>query len=83
MSLDFTDDQSTLGQVMIGAIRQQAITWTNVDLDLSSDSVTGPEWVNLYQMTDYTQKNVMSCTSQRQKYINQNDSTHDYQYIHC
>ena len=31
MSLDFADDQSTLVQVMLGAIRQQAITWANVD----------------------------------------------------
>ena len=34
MSLDFTDDQSTLVQVMVGAVRQQAITWANVDQDL-------------------------------------------------
>ena len=34
MSVDFTDDQSTFVQVMIGAVRQQAITWTNVDPDL-------------------------------------------------
>ena len=30
MSVDFTDDQSTFVQVMTGAVRQQAITWTNV-----------------------------------------------------
>ena len=34
MSLDFTDDQSTLVQVMAWAVRQQAITWANVDPDL-------------------------------------------------
>ena len=34
MSLDFTNDQSTLVQVMVGAVRQQAITWTSVDQDL-------------------------------------------------
>ena len=33
MSLDFTDDQSTLVQ-LIGVVRQQAITWANVDPDL-------------------------------------------------
>ena len=30
MSLDFTDDQSTLIQVMVGVVKQQAITWTYV-----------------------------------------------------
>ena len=34
MSLDFNDDQSTLVQEMACAIRQQAITWANVDPDL-------------------------------------------------
>ena len=34
VSLYLTDDKSTLVQVMAGAIRQQAITWTNVDPDL-------------------------------------------------
>ena len=34
MSLDFTDDQSTLVQVMLGAVRQQAITRANIDQDL-------------------------------------------------
>ena len=34
MFLDLTDDKSTLVQVMLGAIRQQAITWANVDPDL-------------------------------------------------
>ena len=34
MSLDFTDDQSTLVQVMACAVRQQAITWANVDPDI-------------------------------------------------
>ena len=33
MSLDFTDDRSTLVQVM--ALYHQAITWANVDLILS------------------------------------------------
>ena len=32
-SLVLSDDKSTLVQVMAGAISQQAITWTNVDLD--------------------------------------------------
>ena len=31
---DLTDDKSTLDQVMIGAVRQQAIIWANVDPDL-------------------------------------------------
>ena len=34
MSLDVTDDKSTLVQVMVAAVRQQAIIWTNVDPDL-------------------------------------------------
>ena len=34
MSLDFTDDQSKLVQVMACVVRQQAITWGNVDPDL-------------------------------------------------
>ena len=34
MWLDFTDDQSTLVQVMAGAVRHQTITWANVDPDL-------------------------------------------------
>ena len=38
MSLDFTDDQWTLVQVM--AWRQQAITWANVDPDLCRHMVS-------------------------------------------
>ena len=34
MSLDLTEDKSTLVQVMACAVRQQAITWASVDLDL-------------------------------------------------
>ena len=34
MPLDLTDENSTLVQVMACAIRQQAITWANVDPDL-------------------------------------------------
>ena len=34
MPLDLTDDKSTLPQVMLGAVRQQAITWADVDTDL-------------------------------------------------
>ena len=34
MSMDLTDDKSTLVQVMVGAVRQHAITWANIDLDL-------------------------------------------------
>ena len=34
MSLDLTDYKSTLVQVMAGAVRQQAITWANIDPDL-------------------------------------------------
>ena len=35
MSLDFTDDELTLVQAMAWcAVRQQAITWANVDPDL-------------------------------------------------
>ena len=29
--MNVTDDKSTLVQVMVGAVRQQAITWANVD----------------------------------------------------
>ena len=32
-SLDLTDDKPTLVQVMVGAVRQRAITWANVDPD--------------------------------------------------
>ena len=32
--MDLTDGRSMLDQVMVGAVRQQAITWTNVDPDL-------------------------------------------------
>ena len=35
MSLDLMDDKSTLVRVMLGVIRQQAITWADVDPDLS------------------------------------------------
>ena len=34
MPLDLTDDKSTLVQLWLGAIRQQAITWANVDPSL-------------------------------------------------
>ena len=34
---DLSDDKSTLVQVMVGAVRHQAITWTNVDQDLCRD----------------------------------------------
>ena len=34
MLLDFTIDRSTLVQVMAFAVRQQTITWSNVDPDL-------------------------------------------------
>ena len=34
MLLVLADDESTLVQVMVGAIRQQAITWANVDTDV-------------------------------------------------
>ena len=34
MSLDFTDDQSTLVQVMAWCRQAKAITWANVDPDL-------------------------------------------------
>ena len=39
-SLDFTDDQSTLVQEWLGAVRQQAITWANVDPDLCRHMVS-------------------------------------------
>ena len=32
--MDLTDDKSTMVQVMVGAVRQQPITWANVDPDL-------------------------------------------------
>ena len=38
MPLDLADDKSTLVQVM-GAIKQQAITWSNVDPDLCAHMV--------------------------------------------
>ena len=34
MPQDLTDDKSTLVQVWLGAVRQQAITWAIVDPDL-------------------------------------------------
>ena len=34
MPMDLTDDKSTLVQVMLGAVMQQAVTWANVDPDL-------------------------------------------------
>ena len=43
MSQNFTIEKSTLGQVMAGAIRQQAITWANVDSDLCGHR---PHWIN-------------------------------------
>ena len=33
MPQDLTDDKSTLVQVMLGSVRQQAITWASVDPD--------------------------------------------------
>ena len=33
MPEDRTDDKSTLVQVMLGAVKQQTITWANVDQD--------------------------------------------------
>ena len=49
MSLDLTD-KSTLVQVVawLGAVRQQTITWANVDQDLSPYGVTRPQWVNTH-----------------------------------
>ena len=45
MSLDLTDDQSTSVQVM--AVRQQAITWANVDPDLCRHMASlGPNGLN-------------------------------------
>ena len=40
MPLDFTNDKSTLVQVMAGAVRQQSITWANVDPDLCRHMVS-------------------------------------------
>ena len=40
MSLNLTDDKSTLVQVMVGAVRQQAITWANVYPDLCRHMVS-------------------------------------------
>ena len=40
MSLDFTDGQSTLVQVMAWCVRQQAIAWVNVDPDLCHHMVS-------------------------------------------
>ena len=49
---DLRDDKSTVVQVMgFGAVRQQAITWANVDSDLSTYSVTRPQWVKLLHET--------------------------------
>ena len=54
MPLDVTGDKSTLVQVMLGAVRQQAITWANVDPDLCchmmalghNELTYIPAWVN-------------------------------------
>ena len=40
MLLDFTDDQSSVVQVMAWCIRQQAITWASVDPDLCRHMVS-------------------------------------------
>ena len=55
MSLDFTDDQSTLFQVMAGAVRQQAITWDNVDPDLCRHMVSLGH--NELRMSSYPYRN--------------------------
>ena len=34
---DLADDKLTSAQVMVGAVKQQAFTWTNVDPDSSGD----------------------------------------------
>ena len=36
ITIDFTDDMSTLVQIMTFGVSQQAITWANVDPDPSS-----------------------------------------------
>ena len=37
MSLDLADDSPTLVQVQLGAVRQQAIAWANVDPNIFCD----------------------------------------------
>ena len=50
MSLDLTEDKSTLIQVMwLCAIRQQAIIWASVDLDLCRHMVSLGHNVNARQ----------------------------------
>ena len=55
MPQNLTDDKSTLVQVWLGGIRQQAICWVNVDPDLCRhmaslgvNDLTPPERGNLY-----------------------------------
>ena len=47
------DDKSTLVQEMVGAVRQQAMTWTIADPNLSHHyDTTKPQWVNISRHVD-------------------------------
>ena len=47
MPQDLTDDKSTLVQKKLGAVRQQAITWTSVDQDIQRHMASlGPNVLN-------------------------------------
>ena len=56
---DLTDDKSTLVQVRLGAVRQQAITWTSVDQDLQGHMASlGPNelseiWITIQKSFNY------------------------------
>ena len=75
MSLDFTDDQSTLVQVMAWC-RQATSHYLSQCLprSLSSYGVTRPQWVNAKDVTDvqWTLIEVMACClTARSHYLNQ------------
>ena len=60
MPLDSTDDKSTLVQVRLGAIKQQAITWANVDWDLwrHMASLGHNELISIMPFCQFDTKNI-------------------------
>ena len=54
MLLNLTDEQLTLVQLMAAALKQQAITWANVDPDLCPHMVS----LDLNSLTDGSHKNI-------------------------
>ena len=60
-SLDFSDDKSTLVQLRLGAVKQQAITWTNVDLD--PYGITSPQWLKPKQNVQLCAGNMLKLIS--------------------